>query len=152
MPNILVKIPHGSYPGTARQALARAITTVANDVEQVGDTLQHRAVTLVAIEELAAGAVTSGGHDISERALLCIVQAYIPAGVLDGASRAHYVARLDEAFKSTRPEGDTRQVYLSTLLLEVPEGQWGAGPVIWRLPDVSAAAGFKHLTSVARSC
>jgi phenylpyruvate tautomerase PptA (4-oxalocrotonate tautomerase family) len=151
MPNLLVKIPHGAYRGEARQALFDAITAVANEVEQVGDSPQHRAVTLVVIEELPEGAIQSGARDVSARALLCIVQAYIPAGVLDGRSRAAYVAQLSAAFHHARPAGDTRPVHLSTLLLEMPEGQWGAGDVIWRLPDVTAAAGFKHLQSVVKA-
>lgn len=148
MPTILVKIPHGAYPGAARQALAKAIADVAIEVEQVGDTPQQRAVTWVLIDELAPGAITAGGHDISDRVVQCIVQAYIPAGVLDGASRKAYVARLNAAFNASLPAGDKRVAIASSLLLEMPEGQWGAGDVIWRLPDVTAAAGFKHLQSV----
>jgi phenylpyruvate tautomerase PptA (4-oxalocrotonate tautomerase family) len=148
MPTLLVKIPHGSFPGSARDALFEAVTRVAIEVEQVGDTPQQHAVTWVAIEELPPGAVRAGGKDITAQALPCIVQAYIPAGVLDGASRAAYVARMSAAFQSAMPEGDQRRPLLSTLLLEMPEGQWGAGDRIWRLPDVTAAAGFKHLQSV----
>lgn len=148
MPTILVKIPHGSFPGAARDALFNGITEVAIAVEQVGDTPQHRAVTWVVIEELPRGAMRAGANDIADRVLQCIVQAYIPAGVLDGASRAAYVAQLSAAFQRAMPEGDARRPILSTLLLEMPEGQWGAGDVIWRLPDVTAAAGFKHLQSV----
>lgn len=150
MPNILIKIPHGSYPGASREALFQAVTAVANEIEKVGDTPQNKSVTLVVIEELPAGAIRSGGQDISERVLLCIVQAYIPAGVLDGASRLAYVQGLSAAFQSSLPAGDKRRVIPSTLLLEIPEGQWGAGDVIWRLPDVTAAAGFKHLQSVVK--
>ena len=150
MPNLLIKIPHGSYPGAARQALFNAVNATANDVEQVGDTPQNRAVTGVVIEELPPGAIQSNAIDISDSALLCIVQAYIPAGVLDGASRAAYVARMSAAFKGAMPNGDTRRVIVSLLLLEMPEGQWGAGDVIWRLPDVTAAAGFKHLQSLVK--
>lgn len=148
MPTILVKIPHGSFPGAARDALFQGITQVAIDVEQVGDTPQHRAVTWVVIEEMPRGAMRAGANDITDRVLQCIVQAYVPAGVLDGASRAAYVAQLSAAFQRAMPAGDARRPVLSTLLLEMPEGQWGAGDVIWRLPDVTAAAGFKHLQSV----
>lgn len=148
MPTILVKIPHGAYPGAARQALSRAITEVAIEVEQVGDAPQHRAVTWVAIDELLPGAMTAGGNDISDRVLQCVVQAYIPAGVLDGASRKMYVKKLNAAFNASIPAGDKRVAIVSALLLEMPEGQWGAGDVIWRLPDVTAAAGFKHLQSI----
>ncbi len=149
MPNLLVKIPHGAFPGAARNALFKAITETVNAVEQVGDTPQQQAVTWVVIEELPPGAVRSGGHDVSDRVLQCIVQAYIPAGVLDGASRAAYVAGLSAAFQGAMPADDKRRAIVSSLLLEMPEGQWGAGDVIWRLPDVTAAAGFKHLQSVA---
>ena len=151
MPNLIIKIPHGAYPGAARQALFNAVTATANEVEQVGDTPQNRAVTWVVIEELAPGAIQSGAIDISDSVLQCIVQAYVPAGVLDGASRAAYVARLSAAFKGAMPAGDARRVIVSSLLLEVPEGQWGAGDVIWRLPDVTAAVGFKHLQSIVKT-
>jgi hypothetical protein len=107
-------------------------------------------MTCVLIEELPAGAIQCGAVDISDRVLICVVQAYLPAGVLDGASRAAYVARLDAAFRGAMPAGDTRRVLLSSLLLEMPEGQWGVGDAIWRLPDLAAAAGFKHLQSVVR--
>lgn len=150
MPNIIVKIPHGSFPGTARDQLARAITSVAVDVEQVGDDPLQQAVTWVAIEELAASAIRCGGNDLTDRLLPCIVQAYIPAGVLTGATRAAYVAQLDAAFQRCKPVDDPRRLVLSTLLLEMPEGQWGSGNVIWRLPDVTAAAGFKHLQMLVK--
>ncbi|MEY4564055.1 MAG: hypothetical protein RLZZ618_3332 [Pseudomonadota bacterium] len=148
MPNILVKIPHASFSGPHRQVLFNAITAAANEVEQVGDTPQNQALTWVVIEELPAGSIQSGATDITSRVLQCIVQAYIPSGVLDGASRAAYVARMNAAFQKAMPNADIRRVLVSTLLLEIPEGQWGAGDAIWRLPDVTAAAGFKHLQSV----
>lgn len=150
MPNILVKIPHASYPGAARQALAKAITAVAVDVEHVGDDPKQHAVTWVAIEELPAGAITAGGNDISDRILQCIVQAYIPAGVLNGADRLRYAQQLNAAFNACIPQGDQRMAIVSSLLIDMPEGTWGAGNEIWRLPDVTAAAGFKHLQSLVK--
>ncbi len=149
MPNLLIRIPHGAFPGAARDVLFRTVTNVASDVEQVGNDPRNQAAIWVAIEELPRGAIRAGGADISQRVLQCLVQAYVPAGVLDGASRAAYVARLSAAFQGAMPAGDARHVALSTLLLEMPEGQWGAGDRIWRLPDVASAAGFRHLQSVA---
>lgn len=151
MPNLLIKIPHGSFPGAAREALFKAVTEVAHSVEQMGDAPQQRAITWVVIEELASGGLRCGGADLTSRMLPCIVQAYVPGGVLDGAARAAYVAGLSRAFEQSRPAGDARPVRLSTLLLEVPEGQWGADDAIWRLPEVAAAAGFRHLQTVASS-
>lgn len=148
MPNLLVKIPHASYPGPTRDALFKAITQVASDVEQMGDSTQQQAVTWVVIEELPPGAIRAGGNDVSGRILQCIVQAYIPRGVLTGATQAEYVARLSDAFNASLPAGDARRAIVSTLLLEVPEGQWGAGDAIWRLPELAKVAGFKHLTSL----
>lgn len=150
MPNILVKIPHASYPGAARQALAKAIADAAIDVEHVGDDPKQRAMTWVAIEELPAGAITAGGNDISDRVLQCIVQAYIPAGVLNGADRLRYAQQLNAAFNTCIPQGDKRMAIVSALLIDMPEGTWGAGNEIWRLPDVTAAAGFKHLQSLVK--
>lgn len=151
MPTILVKIPNGSYPGESRKALMRAITDVAIEVEQIGDAPQQQAVTWVAVDELAPGAITAGGNDISDRVMTCVVQAYIPSGVLTGATRKTYVKKLNTAFNSCIPVGDKRVAIVSALLLEMPEGQWGAGDVIWRLPEVTAAAGFKHLQSIIAS-
>jgi hypothetical protein len=80
--------------------------------------------------------------------LPCLAMIYVPAGVLDGASRATYVDLVHKAFKQALPATEKRQLSTSVVLHDVVDGTWGASGTIWRLPSIAQAAGFAHLQSL----
>jgi phenylpyruvate tautomerase PptA (4-oxalocrotonate tautomerase family) len=145
MPTILVKIPHGSFPGESRAVLVRKINQAAAAAEQLAHTPHARAMCWVLVDELAAGAWTCGGVDLSAQLLPCAVLASVPTGVLDETSRGLFVAGIHTAFKDALPPGDQRRLATSVVIHEVPDGAWGVGGDIWRLPDFARAAGYAHL-------
>lgn len=145
MPTILVKIPHGSFPGEHRAALVRKINEAAAAAEQMADEPRARFMCWVLVDEMATGAWTCGGTDVSAQVLPCIALACVPAGVLDDASCAVFVARMHAAFKAALPADDQRRLSTSVVMNEVPDGAWGVGGDIWRLPDFARSAGYAHL-------
>ena len=145
MPNILVKIPKGAFPGDARAHLLRCITDAASTSEQMPADPKKRFVTWVVIDEAEAGMWTCGGVDMTLQVLPCIAVVYVPAGVLDESSRALYVKRMHDAFQQALPEGDKRQLATSVILHDVADGTWGGNGAIWTLPVHAKAAGFAHL-------
>ncbi|AOY96019.1 tautomerase [Cupriavidus sp. USMAA2-4] len=145
MPNLLIRIPQGTFPGTHRADLGRLLSDAAATAERIPDDPRRRALCWVQVEEVAAGGWTCGGADPGAGLLPCVVQACVPAGVLDDAARAEFVRLVHEAVQAARPAGDTRPLVTSVLLQEVPDGTWGVNGRIWRLADFAAAAGYAHL-------
>jgi phenylpyruvate tautomerase PptA (4-oxalocrotonate tautomerase family) len=148
MPNIFVKVPQGAFTAQQRQTLAQKINQAAATTEQMPDDMQKRFVNWIIVDEVAQGMFTCGGLDMTEQVLPCSVMAYVPSGVLNGASRASYVKAIHAAFAAILDSGEKRQLATSVILHEVPEGQWGANGMIWRLPDFAKAAGYAHLQSL----
>ncbi|GKS98224.1 tautomerase [Acidovorax sp. SUPP3434] len=145
MPNILVHLPKGSYPGEARAALVRGINAAAARAEQIPDHPHRRMLCWVLIDEIDPGSWTCGGADLTSQLLPCVAIVHVPAGVLDDASRALYVRELHDAFKHALPPEDTRPLASSVVLHEVADGAWGANGAVWTLPQFAKAAGFIHL-------
>lgn len=143
MPNISIKAPKGVFDTPTRAALARAVTAVAKTVEQGGDDPAQALLTWVWFDEAAPGAVYAGGADPLDRLIPVFVIFHYPQGVLDDTARALAARLLQEAVEEALD--DPRQVRTSVILAEVPDGTWGGSGMIWRLPDLTRAAGFKHL-------
>ena len=149
MPNIHIRIPKGSYPGAARADLVRRINDAAANAEQIPAEPRKRMLCWVLIDEVAHGAWTCGGTDITTQLLPCVATVYVPAGVLNDTARAQYVQELHEAFKQSCAAENVRQVASSVVLHEVTDGFWGVNGSIWRLPQFVNAAGFAHLQHLA---
>ena len=132
-------------------AVHQLLNEAAAICEQMPAAPQNRFVCWIAIEEIPSGSLTCGGKDMTDQVLPCIAILYIPAGVLDGASRARYVELVHGAFKQAMPADDKRQLATSVVLHDVAEGTWGASGVIWRLPELAKAVGFVHLQSLVHS-
>ena len=145
MPNLLVKIPHGTYPGAARATLLRCLTTAAAEVEQIPDDPAMRFLCWVVIDEIVSAHWTCGGIDVSDRILPCIAVVCVPAGVIDAASRARYARRIHEAFLQALPAGEHRQLATSVILHDVADATWGANGTLMTLPLFAASAGYTHL-------
>lgn len=152
MPNILIRIPKDSYLGEARAALVRGINDAATLAEQIPAEPRKRMLCWVLVEEIASGAWTCGGADVTAQLLPCVVMVYLPAGVLDAAARALYVQALHQSLHRSMPPQDTRRLASSVVLHEVADGMWGVNGTIWRLPQFAEAAGFAHLQNLANGC
>jgi phenylpyruvate tautomerase PptA (4-oxalocrotonate tautomerase family) len=148
MPNILVKIPKGSFPNEHRTALVRKLNDAAAAAEQIPDAPKKRLFCWVIIDEVESGSWTCGAIDMTGQILPCLAMICLPAGVLDDASRAIYVDLVHEAFKQALPATEKRQLATSVVLHDVTDGAWGVNGTIWRLPRFAQAAGFAHLQSL----
>jgi phenylpyruvate tautomerase PptA (4-oxalocrotonate tautomerase family) len=145
MPNIFVKVPFGSFSVEQRRALMTRLNDVAATNERMPNDPRKRFLTWIAIEEVAPGMVTCGGVDVTGQALPCIAEVHVPAGVLDAAARASYVADVHAAFRFALSSEERRLLTTSVILHEVPDGHWGANGTLWRLADFAKAAGYAHL-------
>lgn len=145
MPNILVKVPKGSFPGDSRAVLVKMINEAAATAEQIPADPRKRMLCWVLIDEIEAGGWTCGGADVTTQLLPCVAMVYLPAGVLDQSARAQYTQLVHEAFKAASPADDKRVLMSSVVLNEVADGAWGANGAIWKLADFARAAGFVHL-------
>lgn len=151
MPNILIKIPKGAFPGEARASLVRRINEAAATAERIPDDLLKRSLCWVVIDEVEQGNWTLGGVDVLAQMLPCIAVVHVPAGVLDATSRAHYVQLMNDAFRQALPADDQRVLLTSVLLNDVADGTWGVNGAIWDLPMLARAAGFEHLQHLVAS-
>lgn len=145
MPNILVKIPRGAFPGDARTQLAHHIQEAAAAAERMPDDPRHRALCWVLIEEIEAGLWTCGGRDVGAQVLTCLALVLVPAGVLDAPWRALCVRSMHDAFVQAMPADDARRLHSSVIVQDVPEGTWGGNGTLWTLPALAQAAGYAHL-------
>lgn len=148
MPNILVKLPKDSFPAQHREALVRLLNHAAASAEQIPDDAKKRFLCWVVVDEVAPGFWTCGGIDVTAQVLPCIAMLYVPAGVLDAATRARYVSLVHDAFRQALPATDQRRLATSVIVHDVAEGTWGANGAIWRLPDFVDEVGFAHLKSL----
>lgn len=149
MPNVLLKIPKGSFPGEARSTLVRRINAAAALAERIADDPKKRFLCWVVVEEVEPGGWTCGSVDVTSQMLPCMAMVYVPAGVLDAVSRASYVELMHGAFTQALPVDDKRQLVTSIVLQDVADGAWGANGVIWSLPLFAKAAGYEHLQHLA---
>jgi phenylpyruvate tautomerase PptA (4-oxalocrotonate tautomerase family) len=145
MPTVVVHLPKGVFPPSARQALGQSITRVAAECEQIPDEPKRRGLCWVLIHEVEAGNLTCGGFDVTRQVLPCFALVNLPAGVLDEHSRTQYVEGMHAAFKSALPADDKRPVMSSVVLNDVADGTWGANGAIWTLPHFAKMAGYAHL-------
>ncbi len=145
MPNILVTIPKGAFPHGARAALVRRITDAAAEAEQMPADPRKQFLCWVVVNEAEHGDWACGGVDMTAQVLPCIAMVYVPAGVLDEASRARYAQLMHDAFKQSLPAEEKRRVVTSIVLHDVADGTWAGNGIIWKLPELAKASGYAHL-------
>lgn len=145
MPNILVKVPKDAFPGITRSRLLRSITDAAATAEQIPADPKNRFTSWVVMEEIEPGMWACGGIDMSSHVLPCIAIVYVPAGVLNEASKALYVKLVHKAFHQALPSDEKRRLVTSVILQDVANGMWGGNGALWTLPDLAKAAGYAHL-------
>src|SRR6266478_658443 len=98
MQNIIVKVPEGAFDAAGCDRLGKGITTVAKQVEQIGDDPRQEFTTWVVIEEVKASHFFAGGNDPLSRVVPVIVLFYAPAGLIDDAFRC--VEEHDDGYHS----------------------------------------------------
>jgi phenylpyruvate tautomerase PptA (4-oxalocrotonate tautomerase family) len=145
MPNILVKVPMGAFAGDSARTLLREITHAAATAEQIPAEQSFRLTSWVVIDQVESRLFSVAGVDMSEHVVPCIAVVYVPEGVLDEASRALYVKRVHDAFKTALPATETRRLATSVILHAVEDGRWGGNGAIFRLADLARSAGYAHL-------
>ncbi|MDP3817025.1 tautomerase [Pseudomonas sp.] len=148
MPNILVKIPQGSFPAEHRATLMRKLNDAAATAEQIPQDQNKRFFCWVVVDEVEPGSLTCGALDMTAQVLPCIAMIYVPAGVVDDAARASYAKLVHEAFVQALPATEKRQLATSVMLHDVIDGTWGANGAIWRLPELAKASGYAHLQAL----
>ncbi len=145
MPNMLIKLPLNAFSNDAKTKLVKSLNAAAANAEQIPDDQRKRFLCWITIDEVATGHWTCGGIDMSAQLIPCIAMILLPAGVLDAATRASYIADIHKAFINALAPEEQRQLATSIVLHEVTDGSWGANGNVWRLPDFARAAGFSHL-------
>jgi len=151
MPNMLIKLPHSAFTNDAKTKLVKSLNAAAANAEQIPDDQRKRFLCWITIDEVATGSWTCGGVDMSAQLIPCIAMIFLPSGVLDGATRASYIADIHKAFINALAPEEQRQLATSIVLHEVTDGSWGANGNVWRLPDFARAAGFSHLQTLLKN-
>ncbi|MCZ4498091.1 MAG: tautomerase [Marmoricola sp.] len=145
VPNIVVRIPEGAFPGTARAQLLAAITGAATTAEQIPQDPWNELTCWVLLDEVPRGSWTCGGSDVTDELLPCMVVVRVPAGVLDDERRQRYARLVEDAFVAALPAAETRPLVTSVIIDDVPDGTWAVSGELWQLPQFAAAAGYGHL-------
>ena len=151
MPNILVKVPKGVFPGDAASKLLLEITNAAATAEQIPAEHKFRVTSWVVIDEIESRLFAVAGVDMSKHVVPCIAVVYVPEGVLDDAARSLYVKLMHDAFKNSLPATESRRLATSVILNTVNDGAWGGSGSIVHLADLAKAAGYQHLQHLVTS-
>ena len=144
MPTILVRLPEGVLDAASKGQLVRLLNTAAVQAEQIADHPRSRAMCWVLLDEVKPGNWTCGGVDASAALIPVMLQTWLPAGVLDAPARARYAETVQAALASVLRD-ERRQLMLSSVVIEVPEGQWAINGRPWALADFARHAGYAHL-------
>lgn len=145
MPNIVLKIPAGSFSPDARSTLIQKVNEAAAAAERIPADPRQRSLCWVLVEEVEQGLWTCGAADVTAKVLPCIAIVHVPGGVLDATARSSYVQAIHTAFKDAMSPDDRRALATSVVLHEVADGAWGVNGTIWNLPTFARVAGFEHL-------
>ncbi|TAI63782.1 hypothetical protein CWO89_22370 [Bradyrhizobium sp. Leo170] len=141
MPLIKVTLPAGLLDDEQKAAVAERLTVEVMKVETGGhDTPGFRAISALLLDEIPAGAWSVGGRfDAGPSA---IVEIRVPEGALDDERRATMAAVSYNVLTAISPAlaavDGVRRIW--THLVEIGDGNWGAGGRIVRLPDVQQIA------------
>lgn len=142
MPFIRITTLQGLLSTAEKRSIAEGLTLAVMKIETGGlDTLQFRAVSALAFEELPSGNWFVGGVP-AEGDAAALVEIRVPEGAVDDAKR-EAMARAVEGVLSANSEafGKTKGYrILWTHLLEIKDGNWGARGRMVRLDEIRAIA------------
>ena len=151
MPNIVLKIPKGSFHEDCRAALVAKLNDAAAAIEEMPDDPAKRFLCWVQIEEIETASWTCGARDVNSKFIPCFMTVYVPAGVLDDAKRRQYPVRLHAALQDSLATSEDRKLLTSIVITEVADGSWGVNGSSWHLPDFTVASGYAHLQHLVRA-
>src|SRR5690349_23811098 len=136
MPLISVNATPGAFDQDSKYRLVTALTAASAEAESLPAGTERQCVVIW--NDTAE--VYMGG----EPAVPALFVVFTVAdGVLDPVRRATFAAAVQAA-----AEAGERRVFTSVVFSDVPEGRWGIGGGIMRLPEMAAAAGMQHLSAL----
>lgn len=141
MPIVRVEVPTGVYDTAATEELIRAVSDAAATAEQMPDDPEHRMGLIVLWDERPEGSIRSNGIDPVGIVAPIFVWMHPPAGVVDDEHVEQLVVTLQACFEAASEQ----PVTVSVVVSEVPDGRWGIGGELQRLPDFARRAGYAHL-------
>jgi phenylpyruvate tautomerase PptA (4-oxalocrotonate tautomerase family) len=141
MPIVRVEVPSGVYDAATTEELIRAVSDAAATAEQMPDDPEHRIGLIVLWDERPAGSIRSNGIDPVGIVAPVFVWMHPPEGVVDD----HHVDQLAATLQSVFEQAAAQAVTVSLVVSEVPDGRWGIGGQLQRLPDFARRAGYAHL-------
>ena len=141
MPFIRVTAPSSLFDEKQRREIAEKLTVAIMKVETGGlDTPGFRAISALVFENIAPNEWSIGGTLGDEPAAL--VEIRVPEGALDESRRKQMAALSYQILReiSTRLASvdGVRRVW--THMIEIADGNWGAGGRVMTLPDVRQVA------------
>jgi phenylpyruvate tautomerase PptA (4-oxalocrotonate tautomerase family) len=139
MPFIIVHVTKGAIPADARAQTAEALTSAIMKVETGGhDKPSFRAISALVLNEVEATAWAVGGA--FDQGASAVVEIRVPEGAVDDEKRAAMAresyACLAASSPALRDADGTRRVW--SHIIEIKEGNWGAGGRTVRLSDIAA--------------
>lgn len=143
MPITTIHVPAGAFDADTKQQAVAAVTEAVARAESIPDDPSRRTGIVVIWRELPAGGLYAAGFPVEELAVPVLVWLEPPAGVLDDARRARFVADVDDAFRSAYC--GALPVFTSVIVREVADGSWGRDGSISYLADFARSAGYEHL-------
>ena len=125
MPLIDVFYPAGTFTAEARTALADELTTAMLRAERAPDTEFFRNITWVYVHEQPEGTILAAGRPVDQPVFR--VQATVPQGALSERRKAELVREVTRVVSEAAGLGGDDGLRVWVLVMEVPDGNWGAG-------------------------
>ena len=145
MPNIFVNIPKDTFSTEQVDRLGKSITDAAHAAERIPEDQKHHFLTWLTVEEIRPEYLFIAGKRALPDFVPIIVKFYQPAGVMDMKQRELLSELTDKAIREALGEA-AANVLISCIMLDVPDGHWGANGSVWALPQITQLAGFQHLS------
>ncbi|WP_157101262.1 hypothetical protein [Nocardia shimofusensis] len=149
MPFLHIRTSAGAFSEAAIDTLAARLTEASWRAESLPDTSEARMYAVAFHDEIPSGRTYCGGLKADELVALVLVDFTVGEGVLDPVRRVRFAADLERAARDIATDLGGRRLVTSVTFDEVPDGRWGRGGRIIRLPEMAAAAGFEHLREIA---
>ena len=149
MPLLSVRASPCAFDPDGRRRFVERITAAASRAESIPDD-EPRLRAVVIWSDMEVGDVYWGARSAHELIRSVFADYHVSDGVLDAARREAFADAFHAAAIDAMPVGDDRLTSTSVVFVDVPEGRWGRDGSVQRLPAMAAAAGFEHLTRIAK--
>jgi phenylpyruvate tautomerase PptA (4-oxalocrotonate tautomerase family) len=150
LPFIRVTTPADLLSNDERAAIAERLTVEIMKIETGGrDTPGFRAISALVFDEIPAGRWSIGGKIAADEAA-ALIEIRVPSGALVEDRRQRMAAAAHNVLISANAKlaaaDGVRRIW--THMIEIAEGNWGAGGQIVSLPDVRLVAAGDSLSPV----